>query len=119
VSARIEHLRRAVEKTCLCKAIHKASEPVVERVEAKTVWEGMVEMLDLEGHDNAKIGYAFTLADTDGMPVVKTVLGVSPIDSVVLAVRAAIASQRRNERANNVAGYRGGGCIHSESRRNQ
>jgi hypothetical protein len=96
VSERIEKLKHAVEKACRCKAIHARSSTVIEGIEGEHVWDGLVEVFDLEGHFRAKQCYAFLFAE-DGHSVIKTVLGVQSIKSELDAVRMAIASKAREK----------------------
>ena len=94
MNPRIEQLRQAVEKACECKARHARSAAVIEGFKGQAVWDGVVETFDLEGHPKAKKCYAFHFVE-NGSPVIKTVLGIPPVDSPENAVRAAIASKAR------------------------
>ena len=96
MSERIDNLKRAVEKACGCKARHSRSAAVIEGFEGEHVWDGVVEVFDLEGHLRAKQAYAFLFAE-DGRTVIKTVLGVSPVKSELDAVRVAIAGKAREK----------------------
>jgi hypothetical protein len=84
-----------IEKACQCKARHVASKAVVEGFEGQVVWDGIVEVFDLQGHPTAKRCYAFYFTYDNGKTVLKTVLGVPPVDSEVSAVRTAIAGWAR------------------------
>jgi len=57
----------------------------------------MVETFDLEGHDSAKRCYAFPFADTDGVPTVKIIISVPPVESPHRAVQVAIAERARRK----------------------
>ena len=92
MSERIEKFRQTVEKACGCKARHAGSTAVVETFEGQTVWEGVVETFDLEGHLTAKNCYAFHFVENGGT-VIKMVLGIPPVDSPQTAVKVAIASR--------------------------
>jgi hypothetical protein len=67
------------------------STPVRETFRGETVWEGVVETFELEGHVATRC-YAFPFVHND-KPEVKMVLGVPSINSPVAAVRVAIAAQ--------------------------
>lgn len=96
MNPRIEQLRQAVEKACQCKARHAGSKAIVEGFEGQAVWDGVVEAFDLQGHPKAKRCYAFHFNDNGGH-VIKTVLGIPPVDSAESAVKVAIASKARSK----------------------
>jgi len=95
VSERAEQFKQVVEKAFQCKARHIASKAIIEGFEGDVVWNGIVEVFDLTGHPEAKRCYAFYFVQDNGETVIKTVLGVPPIDSEVSAVRTAIAGTPR------------------------
>lgn len=95
MSTRAEQFKQVVEKACQCKARHVASKTIIEGFEGDVVWNGIVEVFDLKGHPEAKRCYAFYFVQDNGETVIKTVLGVPPIDSEVSAVRTAIAGMPR------------------------
>ena len=96
MSERIENLKRAVEKACSCKARHLRTRAITEGFEGDHVWDGVVEVFKLDGHPRAKRCYAFLFAE-DGKTVLKTVMGVSPVNSVLSAVRMAIAGKAQEK----------------------
>ena len=59
----VELSKRVLQKSVIdlhgCKATWVASAPVRETFQGKTVWEGFVEIFDLEGHPTAKRCYAW------------------------------------------------------------
>jgi len=75
VSERIENLKRAVEKACSCKARHLRSSAIIEGFEGEHLWDGVVEVFELDGHPRAKQCYAFLFAE-DGKTLIKTVIEV-------------------------------------------
>ena len=95
MSERIEQFRQAVEKACECKAKHARSDAVIERFKGRTVWEGVLETFDLEGHPKAKNCCAFHFVENGGR-VIKMVLGIPRVDSPESAVKVAIASKARD-----------------------
>jgi hypothetical protein len=95
VSERIKQFKQAVEKACQCTARHVASRAIIEGFEGQVVWDGIVEVFDLKGHPKATRCYAFYFVQDNGATVIKTVLGVRPVDSEVSAVRTAIAGTAR------------------------
>lgn len=92
MSERIENLKRAVEKTCNCRAVHRGSSAVLEGFEGEYIWDGVVEVFELYGHRRAKQCYAFLFSE-NGKAVIKTVLGVPPVNSALDAVRVAIGGK--------------------------
>lgn len=94
MSERIENLRRLVERAYNCKAQHSSSTPVLETFKGETVWDGVVETFELQGYATASRCYAFPFVHND-KPEIKTVLALSPVDSPLAAVRAAIAAKAR------------------------
>jgi hypothetical protein len=94
----IEELRDVIRKTHGVDSTHRASVPVKEVFNGRTVWEGVVEVFDLHGHDKANTAYAWSHA-TDGHANQKrhvTVLHIPPAVSPETAVRAAIVQEFRN-----------------------
>jgi hypothetical protein len=87
------------------KAAHVETVPVKEVLQGQTVWEGDVEVFDLEGHPKASRVYAWA-HETDDVDRPKrhvTVLHIPPVTSPVLAVRASIIQDYReaNEQQEN------------------
>ncbi len=89
-----QDLERAFLDLHGCKARHVGFKAVRETFRGRIVWEGHVEIFDLEGHATATTGYAWdhALDDTKKRRVV-AVLHQGPVDSPQAAVRAAIASE--------------------------
>jgi hypothetical protein len=78
-------------------ATHVESVPVKEVFEGKTIWDGVVEVFDLQGHQKATRAYAWAHKTDD--PKKRrhvAVLHLGPITSPLLAVRAAIVQEFRN-----------------------
>jgi hypothetical protein len=79
------------------EAKHARSVPVKEIFEGQTVWDGVVEVFDLEGHPKANKAYAWAHATDDPLHPKRhaTVLHIPPVTSPELAVRAAIVQEHR------------------------
>lgn len=75
------------------EAKHLESVSVKETWQGQTVWEGVVEVFDLDGHPNAHKAYAWThhTDDPENPKRHVTVLHIHPATSPLAAVRAAIA----------------------------
>ena len=91
-------LQLAIEERHKCRAVHRESVHVHESVDDKTIWAGEVEVFDLSGHSEANQCYAWShrekgpsgaVLNSENMRLI-TVLGKRPVDSPMLAVRAAI-----------------------------
>jgi hypothetical protein len=91
----IQELRDVIRHLHGGEATHVESVPVKETHEGQTVWEGIVEVFDLQGHPQANRVYAWA-HETDDPKQPKrhvTVLHLHPITSPKLAVRAAIIQE--------------------------
>jgi hypothetical protein len=94
----LEELREVIRQLHGVDSTHRVSVPVKETFNGKTVWEGIVEVFDLHGHDKANTAYAWSHA-TDNPAQPKrhvTVLHIPPAVSPETAVRAAIVQEFRN-----------------------
>jgi hypothetical protein len=93
----IEELRDVIRKLHGVESTHRESVPVKEVFRGETIWEGIVEVFDLHGHDKANTAYAWT-HDTDDIDKPRrsvAVLHVPPAVSPITAVRAAILEELR------------------------
>jgi hypothetical protein len=99
----ITELQKAVEHMHGVPARFVEAVEVDERHEGKPVWQGAVKVFELTGHPSgAKRAYAWSYATTGTKRRFIAILGVSPVDSPVMAVRTAILAQvREAERAQN------------------
>jgi hypothetical protein len=93
----IQKLKDVIRRLHGAEAKHIASVPVKEEFQGQTVWEGTVEVFDLEGHPTAHKAYAWS-HDTDDPANPRrhvTVLHAHPIKSARDAVRAFIVQESR------------------------
>jgi hypothetical protein len=88
----IPEIQLAVEKAAGCPARHVESVVVVEGWRASVVWEGAVEVFELDGHPKAKRAYGWRNVDTGDFTAV---LEIPPVDSPNTAVKVAIAAKAR------------------------
>jgi hypothetical protein len=97
----IETLQSTIRGLHGVESKHIGSVPVKEIYQGKTVWEGVVEVFELEGHPNAPKAYAWVHNTDDptnpGRHV--TVLHQPPIASPEMAVRAALLQEYENRDA--------------------
>ncbi len=82
-------------------ATHVQSVPVTEMFQGQVVWDGVVEVFDLDGHPKTNRAYAWA-HDTDDPKHPRrhvTVLHIPPAVSPETAVRVAIVQEYRNAQA--------------------
>jgi hypothetical protein len=94
----LERLRERIRAGDGVESRHVRSVPVHETYEGQTVWEGVVEVFELDGHPKATYAYAWSHEGDHGHPVDVVVLGVPPIDSPENAVRAAVVAEIKRKR---------------------
>ena len=93
----LDELRDVIRRLHGAEAMHVQSVPVKEMFQGHTVWEGIVEVFDLEGHATAHRVYAWA-HDTDDPKKPRrhvTVLHAHPVKSAEDAVRAFIIQESR------------------------
>lgn len=98
--AYLDDLRKAIKRLHGCESKHVRSVEVHERFEGKTVWQGLVEVFDLDGHSKARRCYAWAHSeekDDVGIRYV-AVLELTPVDSAQKAVQVSIASDMRQRK---------------------
>ena len=97
----IDELADVIRKLHGSEATHVETVPIKEMFQGQTVWEGEVEVFDLEDHPKANRVYAWA-HETDelGSPRTVTVLHVPPITSPRKAVQASIVQAFREAEAN-------------------
>jgi hypothetical protein len=95
--AYIEELRDVIRKLHGVESTHRQSVPVKEVFNGKTIWDGVVEVFTLHGHQNANTAYAWSHATDDPANPKRhvTVLHVPPAVSPETAVRAFIVQEFR------------------------
>ena len=92
-------LKEAIESQHGGAAAHIASVPVKETFQGQTVWEGVVEVFDLEGNAKSTRAYAWSSPiEGSGKRRVFAVLHLGGIRSPADAVRAAIVAEKRVSR---------------------
>src|SRR5215510_6889129 len=81
---------------------HVETVPVKEVFQGQTVWEGDVEVFDLEGHPKANRVYAWShlAGENDEQKRYVTVLHLPPVDSAQTAVKIAIVQEFRERDRN-------------------
>lgn len=96
----IEELRDVIRHLHGVESKHVESVPIKETFQGKTVWEGIVEVFELIGHPKASKVYAWAYeTDNPKKPRHVLVLHLGPVTSPLLAVRAAIVKEFRDNAA--------------------
>lgn len=92
-------LKDAIEHQHGGTALHVESAPIKETFQGQTVWEGVVEVFDLEGNPKATRAYAWSspIEGSDKQRIY-AVLHLGGIRSPQDAVRAAIVAAHRSAR---------------------
>jgi hypothetical protein len=96
----IARIQVAVSQLHNCGAVWRFTVPVHEVFNGQTVWQGEVEVFDLNGHPKAKRAYAWSHRegkDDTGERFV-AVLELPPVESAVTAVRASIMSDAKKRK---------------------
>ena len=90
----------AVSQLHNCGALWRETHPVHEIFNGQTVWQGEVEVFDLNGHPKAKRAYAWSHreGDKDEGERFVAVLELPPVNSPVTAVRASIMADRQKRK---------------------
>jgi hypothetical protein len=96
-----EHEVKALKKAILdlhgCKATWVKSVPVKEVFEGETVWEGVVQVFEIQGHPKATCCYAWSHGlDNSKKRRFFAILHQGAIDSPEKAVRAAIVKWNKS-----------------------
>ncbi len=92
----IKALQKAILDLHGCKATWVKSVPVKEVFEGETVWEGVVQVFNLEGHPKATRCYVWSHGlDNSKKRRFFAVLHQGPINSPWAAIRATIVSEFR------------------------
>lgn len=92
----IDELKKAVEHMHGVPARFVEAVEVREEHEGKLVWTGTVKTFALTGHPSgATRAYAWSYATTGTKRRFVAVLGVPPVDSAVMAVRASILADEQ------------------------
>ena len=92
----IQAVQDAIRHMHGCASRHVATVPVLEAFQGKTVWQGDVEVFDLDGHPKACQCFAWGYQDDKGKWQYVGVLALPPVASPAEAVRAYILMQGKN-----------------------
>jgi hypothetical protein len=90
-------LQDAIRHMHGCASRHVETVPVKEVFRGETVWEGDVEVFNVEGHARARKCYAWGYEE-GGEKRYVAVLKVRPVDTALDAVKAFIISKTSNRK---------------------
>jgi hypothetical protein len=93
MSTPLDKITRAVELSVEGSVTHRESVAIIETFRGQTVWEGMVEVFDVDTPPPAT-AYGWFVGPEDARQYV-AVLGEPPATSPLAAVRAWLVSQAR------------------------
>jgi hypothetical protein len=98
----INNIAIVIENLHGSKPTHVETVPIKESFEGQTIWEGNVEVFDLEDHPKAKRVYAWShvAGENDEQKRYVTVLHIPPVDSPQTAVKIAIVQEYRERERN-------------------
>jgi len=90
----LARLQVAIQELHKCGAVHRQTVPVHEVFRGKIIWQGEVEVFDLNGHPKAKRCYAWSHREgpNDQGERFVTVLELPPVKDPQSAVQVAIAA---------------------------
>ena len=96
----IEELRDVIRKLHGAEPTHVQTVPIKEEFQGLTIWEGEVEVFDLEGHPKTDRVYAWAheTEDADHPRRHVTVLHIPPATSPRKAVQVSIVSDYREQK---------------------
>ena len=97
----IEELRDVIRRLHGAEATHIESVSVKETFQGQTVWEGHVEVFDIDHPQTSRVyAWSHDTDDADSPRRHVTVLHIPPATSPLRAVQASIVSDVREQQAN-------------------
>ena len=91
----IARLEMTIEHLHGCGAIHRATVPVHEVFQGKTVWQGDVEVFELVKHPTAKRCYGWSYGEPEEFI---TILELPPVTDAQSAVKVGVSYQIKKAR---------------------
>jgi hypothetical protein len=86
-----EVLADAIQKGYGCKAVFKETVPIKETFQGKTVWDGEVEVFEVN-HKDTRTCYGWGFDNDKGKTEFVTVLAIPPITTPLKAVQSYLIS---------------------------
>jgi len=84
----------AIELSGNCRGSYVHTQPVRIIMEGKVLWRGRVEVFNLTAHAFAKRAFGWSVKRKDKKTENVIVLGIPPLDSPIMAVKAYLATQK-------------------------
>lgn len=99
----LEDIKTVIENLHGCKPTHIETVPITEVFQGNIVWQGDVEVFDLDNHPKANRVYAWShlAGENDQQRRYLTVLQIPPVDSPETAVKLAIVQEYRERQKEN------------------
>ena len=91
----IARLQTTIQHLHECGAIHRQTVQVHESFQGKTVWQGDVEVFDLNGHPKAKRCYGWSYGEPEEFI---TILELPPVTDAQSAVKVGVSYQIKKAR---------------------
>ena len=93
---KLKQLAQAIRQFHACEPKHLETVEVTETFRGKVVWQGSVEVFEVDDHPKAKRCYAWTYEDkATAQPRVAAILGLRLIPSAADAVKVFIMAENR------------------------
>ena len=92
----VRRLQTVIQQRYGCQSKHVATIPSTEQCNGKILWQGEVQIFNLQGHGTAQRCYGWTSRHNDGKEDY-VVRQVPPVDSPRSAVRACIGGKLQTD----------------------
>jgi hypothetical protein len=93
----IERLKQVIYHLHQVDSTWVETVPVHEVFEGQTVWQGNVEVFDLQNHRRAKRAYAWS-HDPDNLGKLTAILEIRPVKDALTAVRMSILAEAKGKK---------------------
>lgn len=90
-----EKLKEAIERKAHCAVKYLNTQPLRLVLDGQITWKGKVEVFQLDGHPEAKIAFGWGIPVDETRMEFITVIGVPPLETPIMAVKAYLASKDR------------------------
>jgi hypothetical protein len=90
-----EKLKEAIERKAQCAVKYLHTQPLRLVEDGQVTWKGKVEVFQLDGHPEAKIAFGWGIPVDANKTEFITVIGVPPLETPIVAVKAYLASKNR------------------------
>ncbi len=91
-----EKLKEAIERKAQCAVKYLHTQPLRLVADGQVTWKGKVEVFQLDGHPEARIAFGWGIPVDGNKTEFFTVIGVPPLETPIMAVKAYLASKSRD-----------------------